>query len=231
MSHVHGLSLKHLENSTSDQNPYHHFFQIIAPTLARPCGTLALCNEIYSKAVCLRPEEIHAPWPDAAAAVSTASFGVVAEDPHRAVRMMVTFLTSHRIDTRLTVIANGNRPTTFVAPHTTFVPSQTTSYFPEDVLGELPGTVTKISASVLADAAKILTFLRSIRRDKNTGRLGWAYPRLEVLDFGAVQGLTVGQVQSFLAGRYSDGNPLLIDGEVVQRPRLVTIKHRFLVDD
>ncbi|KIO19606.1 hypothetical protein M407DRAFT_246118 [Tulasnella calospora MUT 4182] len=132
--------------------------------------------------------------------------------------MMVKFLTAHCIYSHLTVIANGQSTTPFV-------PSQTTSYFPEEVLEELSGTVTKITVSVLADAANILTFLGSIRRDKNTGKLGWACPRLEVLDFKAVQGLPMGQVQSFLDGRYGDGNPLLIDGEVVQRPPRVMVEH------
>ncbi|KIO19100.1 hypothetical protein M407DRAFT_246283, partial [Tulasnella calospora MUT 4182] len=125
--------------------------------------------------------------------------------------MMVKFLTAHCIYSHLTVIANGQCTTPFV-------PSQTTSYFPEEVLAELPGTVTKITASVLADVVNILTFLEPIRWDTRTGRFGWACPQLEVLEFRTVQGPTPGQVQRFLDGRYGDGIPLLLDGQVVPRP-------------
>ncbi|KIO21255.1 hypothetical protein M407DRAFT_29133 [Tulasnella calospora MUT 4182] len=130
---------------------------------------------------------------------------------------MVHFLTSNRIVVPLTVAANGYNDAVDTPPPPT--PS-----FPAEVLGKLP-MVIHISAVVLADALNILTFLGSIRRDEETGRLGWACPKLIVLDFGRVEGLKAQHRQAFSDARYSDGIPLLVEGEVVHRPPRVDFAH------
>ncbi|KIO15391.1 hypothetical protein M407DRAFT_35043 [Tulasnella calospora MUT 4182] len=128
---------------------------------------------------------------------------------------MVHFLTSNRIVVPLTIAANGYNDAVDAPPPPT--PS-----FPAEVLGKLP-MVIDISAVVLADALNILTFLGSIRRDEETGRLGWACPKLKVLDFRRVEGLQPQHRQAFADARYGDGNPLLVEGEVVHRPPMVDI--------
>ncbi|KAG9022001.1 hypothetical protein FS837_006800, partial [Tulasnella sp. UAMH 9824] len=218
ISHVHGLSLKHFENSSSDQNPYHHFFRVIAPTLAaRRNGKLELCNEVLSKLVYLRPRPTWAHQPGSAT-IGSARFGVETENPVRGVQAMVEFLTSYRIDCPLVVMATG---------HLLPQPSSESS-FPAEVLGKLP-MVTKISAGVLVDAVNILNFLGSLQRDEGTGRFGWACPQLEVVAVDGTQGLTPDHIQAFLDARYGDGNQLVIEGQVVQRPRRVEIQHHGLL--
>ncbi|KAG8891357.1 hypothetical protein FRC00_013812 [Tulasnella sp. 408] len=77
-SNVHGLFLKHLENPNSDQNPYHHFFRVIMPTLAvQGSINLALNNDIFSKAVSLGLPL------SADGAIRAPSFGMEAESPIR----------------------------------------------------------------------------------------------------------------------------------------------------
>ncbi|KAG9043521.1 hypothetical protein FS837_009418 [Tulasnella sp. UAMH 9824] len=82
ITHVHGLLLKHFGNSSSDQNPYHHFFRVIVPSMA--ARSLELCNEVLSKIVCLRPEFVWVSQPGFP--VGSASFGVEAENPVRGVQ-------------------------------------------------------------------------------------------------------------------------------------------------
>ncbi|KAG9048850.1 hypothetical protein FS837_011856 [Tulasnella sp. UAMH 9824] len=217
-SHVHGLLLEHFENSGSDQNPYRHFFRVITPTIAaRKFGNLALCNEILSKVVCLTSGFIGKHHP-AIAALGSVSFGVEAEDPVRGVQAMVEFLTSYRIDCSLTVIASGSY----------LPPPSSESYFPAEVLGKL-STVTRISAGMLVDAVNILNFLGSPQRDDGTGQLGWACPQLQVLAMEGTEGLTPDHIQTFLDARYGDGSPLIIDGQVVQRPRRVDFEYHGLI--
>ncbi|KAG8925680.1 hypothetical protein FRC00_003762, partial [Tulasnella sp. 408] len=223
-SHVHGLLLKHLENPDSDQNPYHHFFRVIIPTLAvRGSINLALCNDIFSEVVSLEPDSqfIWTPRRSADTAIGTASFGVEAESPVQGVEAMVEFLTSYRIDC-LTVMASGRKLPT---PPDEDQPPPSGSYFPAEVLGKLP-MVTKISVGVLDDALNILNFLGSPRRDEGTGRFGWACPQLEELELEGIRGLTPNHIQAFVDAREGDGNPLIIEGQVVQRPQWAHIRNQ-----
>ncbi|KAG9048847.1 hypothetical protein FS837_011853 [Tulasnella sp. UAMH 9824] len=214
---VRGLSLEHLENSNSDQNPHHHFFQILVPMLSSSEG-LTLSNETFSNVMYLNTDFwTDMPWPDGEAPGETADIGVEVEDPLSAMQNFANFLTSNHLIAPLTIEANGYN-------YTLDDPSSMTPKFPVDVLGKLP-TVTRISAGTLADALNIMTFLGSIRRDEETGRLGWACPRLKDLDFSAVEGLTPEHTQAFLDARYSDGNPLLVEGETVHRPPMVELGH------
>ncbi|KAG8915405.1 hypothetical protein FRC00_004800 [Tulasnella sp. 408] len=173
-SNVHGLFLKHLENLNSDQNPYHHFFRVIMPTLAAQGSiNVALYNDIFSKAVSLGPPLGPLAVPrSVGAAIRTASFGMEAESPVRGVEAMVEFLMSYRIDC-LTVMASGRY----------LPPPSSESSFPAEVLGKLP-MVTKISACILVDALNILNFLGTPRRDEGTGQFGWACPQLEMHGMG-----------------------------------------------
>ncbi|KAG8948771.1 hypothetical protein FRC04_009382 [Tulasnella sp. 424] len=220
--YVHELFPQHLDNPGSDQNPYHHFFQVLIPALASATTSLTICNEVSLKAVNLSVDDTSgqiSSWPDSDLTTKYTNFGVEAEDPLQAVQQMVKFITLNRIALPLTICANGFFPSAYdpVSP--------TISYFPAEVLGKLP-TVTKISAAGLADAMNILSFLGSTRRDEETGRLGWACPQLKLLEFNEVEGLTLEHGQAFFDARYGDGNPLLVEGEFVQRlaPR-VTIEH------
>ncbi|KAG8901853.1 hypothetical protein FRC01_009733 [Tulasnella sp. 417] len=222
-SHVYGLLPEHLENPESDQNPYHHFFRVITPTYAtRTPIMLTFCNEISFRAVSLEPLLF---WnsPPNDPGLDTASFGVEAENSVQVVRSMVEFLKSQHIDHPLTMLANGRS----LGPASSW--SHTTSYFPADVLGKLP-TVRRISAAVRADALNILSFLGSVRRDEETRQLGWPCPQLEVLALQGVEGLTDNHFQSFLDARYGDGEPLLVEGEVVPRPRRVEFEHHGIIE-
>ncbi|KAG8901854.1 hypothetical protein FRC01_009732 [Tulasnella sp. 417] len=224
-SSVYWLLPKHFENPGSDQNPYHHFFRVIIPTFTtRSPITLGLYNEISSRAVLLQPVLF---WntPPNDPGWDTANFGVVAKNPVQAVQSMVEFLKSQRIDHPLTVtvMASGRA----LGPASSW--SHTTSYFPAEVLGKLP-TVTRISAAVRADALNILSFLGSVRRDEETGRLGWACTQLEVLALQGVEGLIDGHFQTFLDARYGDGEPLLFEGEIVPRPRRVEFEHHGVIE-
>ncbi|KAG9048851.1 hypothetical protein FS837_011857 [Tulasnella sp. UAMH 9824] len=217
IGHVHGLLLKHFENPSSDQNPYHHFFRVITPILSsRRFENLVLCNEILLKVVCLRPEFIWSNQP--AFATGSANFGVETENPVRGVEAMVEFLTSYCIDCSLVVMASGRY----------LPPPSSQSYFPAEVLGKLP-MVTRISAGILVDAVNILNILGSPRRIEGTGRFEWACPQLEVLAVEGTEGLTPDHIQTFLDARYGDGNPLIIEGQVVQRPRRVEFQHHGLI--
>ncbi|KAG8924326.1 hypothetical protein FRC01_011658 [Tulasnella sp. 417] len=208
-----GLFPEHLENSTSDQNPYHHFFQVLIPVLSSSAKGLTLSNEPFSSTMYLNTDNWTMPWLANFPAGRTADLGVQIEDPISATPKMVNFITSNRIVVPLTVVANASDDG-FGAT------SSTTSCFLAEVLGKLP-MVTKISTQTLADALNILIFLGSIRRDEETGRWGWACPQLKVLNFGGIDGLAHEHYQSFLDARYSDGSPLLIEGEVVHRPPMV----------
>ncbi|KAG8948772.1 hypothetical protein FRC04_009383 [Tulasnella sp. 424] len=218
---VRRLPLKHLDNPSSDQNPYHHFFQVLIPALAFSTAGIVISNETSSNVVYARVRSlsIHQSWLwlKSGNAERSADFGVEAEDSLRAVQQMVKFITSNAITVPLTILANGCLPD----PNAVW---PTTPSFPAEVLGKLP-TVTTVSASGLADAVSILTFLGDIRRDEETGRLGWACPQLEHLKLSLVDGLTSEHCQTFLDARYGDGNPLLVEGEIVQRPPMVAIDH------
>ncbi|KAG9048846.1 hypothetical protein FS837_011852 [Tulasnella sp. UAMH 9824] len=209
---VHGLFLKHLKISNSDQNPYHHFFQVIIPVLSSSTKGLTLSNGTFSNEIYLNTDRWAMPWPDGDAAGKTADFGVVVGDPLSSMQQMVDFIKSNRILVPLTIVAHG-----FDYALNTI---SSTPSFPAEVLGELP-MVTKISAAALDDALNIMALLETIRRDEETGRLGWACPRLKDLDFSTVEGVTPERIQAFLDARYGDGNPLLVDGEIVDRPPMV----------
>ncbi|KIO23292.1 hypothetical protein M407DRAFT_27212 [Tulasnella calospora MUT 4182] len=216
---VHKLYLKHLENSNSNQNPYHHFFLVLIPILfsSAECLTLSYEKSLNLLSLDTGHWAVHGQRPDGDIVEKTANLGVEVEDPLSAVQIMVNFLTSNHIVTPLTIAANGQ----WDALHAT---SPTTPSFPAEVLGKLP-TVTSISAAVLVDALNIISLLGSIQRDEETGRSGWACPKLKVLDFERVEGLTPAHCQAFLDARYGDGNPLLVEGEVVHRPPMVEFKH------
>ncbi|KAG8912229.1 hypothetical protein FRC00_004970 [Tulasnella sp. 408] len=209
---VRGRFLEHFENSNSDQNPYHYFFLVLIPILSSSTQGLTLSNETSLNLLSLGAGR----WAEDAGE-KTASLVVEVEDPLSAVPKMVDFLTSNRILVPLTIAANGyNRAFDATLPPT---PS-----FPAEVLEKLP-TVTHISALVLVDALNIMNVLGAIRRDDETGRLGWACPKLEVLDFSAVDGLTSEHREAFLNARYGDGSPLLVEGEVVHRPLMVNLQY------
>ncbi|KIO19611.1 hypothetical protein M407DRAFT_30763 [Tulasnella calospora MUT 4182] len=218
--HVHELFLEHFENSNSDQNPYHHLFLVLIPILSSSAKSLTLSNETSSNFLSLDTDHWAVPRPegDTTRAEKTVNVGVRFEDPLSAVQKMVNFLTSNCIVIPLTISANGYND---VVDDTTPPP---TPSFPAEVLGKLP-MVINIFAVVLVDALKIITFLGSIRQDEETGRLGWACPKLKVLDFRRVEGLTHEHCQAFLGARYGDGNPLLVEGEVVHRPPMLEFKH------
>ncbi|KAG8912318.1 hypothetical protein FRC00_004786 [Tulasnella sp. 408] len=185
---VRGRFLEHFENSNSDQNPYHHFFLALHPILSSSTQGLTLSNETSLNLLSLGAGH----WAEDAGE-KTASLEVEVEDPLSAVPKMADFLTSNRILVPLTIAANGyNRAFDATLPPT---PS-----FPAEVLEKLP-TVTHISALVLVDALNIMNVLGTIWRDDETGRLGWACPKLEVLDFGAVDGLTSEHREAFLNAR------------------------------
>ncbi|KAG8973226.1 hypothetical protein FRC05_008940 [Tulasnella sp. 425] len=219
---VRGLHLKRVDNPTSDQNPYHHFFQVLIPKLTAATTGLTISNEVSSRAVYSHADNSSAER-SSDAIEGSADFGFRAEDSLEAVRQMVQFITSIGIAVPITILANGRGPHLDVIYST--IPS-----FPVDVLGKLP-TVTKISAFSLADALNILGFLGSLRRDEETGQLRWACPQLQLLQFTEVRDLTLEHCQAFLDARYGDGNPLLVEGEIVQRPPRVTIDHAFFSED
>lgn len=219
---VRGLHLKHLDNPTSDQNPYHHFFQILIPELTAATTGLTISNEVSSKAVYSQVDHSSAKL-NSDAIEESADIGFRAEDSLEAVRQMVQFITSIGITIPITILANGR------APHLGIIYSTIPS-FPAEVLGKLP-TVTEISAFSLADALNILGFLGSMRRDEETGQLGWACPQLQLLQFSQVRDLTLEPCQAFLDARYGGGIPLLVEGEIVQRPPRVTIDHPFFWED
>ncbi|KAG8915406.1 hypothetical protein FRC00_004801 [Tulasnella sp. 408] len=187
---VRGRFVEHFENSNSDQNPYHHLFLILNPILSSSRRGLILSNETSLNFLSLNARQ----WAETAVE-KTASLVVEVEDPLSAVQKVAYFLTSNHILVPLTIAANGyNRAFDATLPPT---PS-----FPAEVLEKLP-TVTHISALVLVDALNIMNVLGAIRRDDETGRFGWACPKLEVLDFGAVDGLTSEHREAFLGrGEY-----------------------------
>ncbi|KAG8915404.1 hypothetical protein FRC00_004799 [Tulasnella sp. 408] len=209
---VWGRFLEHFENCNSDQNPFHHFFRVLIPILSSFTQGLTLSNDASYNVLCLYPN--HWPWPENAAE-KAAKVVVEVEDPLSAVPKMVDFLTSNRILVPLTIAANGYSHT--LPP---------TSSFRAEVLEKLP-TATNISALVLVDSLNIMNILGSIRRDEETGRLGWACPELKVLDFSGVDGLTSEHREAFLDARYGDGNPLVVEGEVVHRPPMVDLQYKF----
>ncbi|KAG8911465.1 hypothetical protein FRC00_006442 [Tulasnella sp. 408] len=209
---VRGLSVEQLENSNSDQNPYHHFFQVLVPILSSSTKGLTLSNGTFSNGIYLNTDHWAMPWPAGDVVGKTADFGIVVEDPLSSMQQMVNFLTSNRILVPLTIVAHGFD---YALNAISLTPT-----FPAEALGKLP-MVTKISAAVLDDALNIMTYLGTILRDEEAGRLGWACPRLKDLDFSAVEGLTPEYTQAFLDARYGDGNPLLVDGEILDRPLMV----------
>ncbi|KAG8896320.1 hypothetical protein FRC00_006133 [Tulasnella sp. 408] len=208
---VRGRFLEHFENSNSDQNPYHHFFLVLIPILSSSTQGLTLSNETSSNLLSLNASH----WAEDAVGTN-AYLGVEVDDPLSGVQKMVDFLTSNRILVPLTIAANGYS-------HGFDTTSPPTPSFPAEVLEKLP-IVTGISALVLVDALNIMDFLGSVRRDNETGRFGWACPKLKVLDLSAVDGLTPEHSEDFLAARYGDGNPLVVEGEVVHRPPMVDLQ-------
>lgn len=220
---VRGLYPKHLDNPTSDQNPYHHFFQVLIPELTAANTGLTISNEVSCRAVYSQVDNSSAEL-CSDAVEGSADFGFRAEDSLEAVRQMVRFITSIGIAVPITILATGSVP--YIDVKYSTIPS-----FPVEVLGNLP-TVTKISASGLADALNILGFLGSIRRDEETGQLGWACPQLQLLQFSRVNDLTSEPCKAFFDARYGDGNPLLLaEGEIVQRPPRVTIEYPLFWED
>ncbi|KAG8924327.1 hypothetical protein FRC01_011659 [Tulasnella sp. 417] len=216
--YIHGLSAKYFGNWNWDQNPYRHLFQVLIPTLSTSSG-LNLSFEIFLSLISLSTDGSALPRPtdNATATEKTAALRVDIEEPVSAVKNMVNFLTSNGIAPPLRIAINERYATLGGPP-------PTTSSFPVEVLGKLP-TVTKISAGALADALNIMAFLGSTRRDEETGRLGWPCPKLEVLNLGGVAGLMPEDYQRLLNARYGNGDPQLIEGEIVWRPRRVQIEH------
>ncbi|KAG9048849.1 hypothetical protein FS837_011855 [Tulasnella sp. UAMH 9824] len=210
---VRGRFIEYFENSNSEQNPYHHFLLVLGQILSCSTQGLTLSNETSSNLLLLYPNH----WPENAAE-KAAKLVVEVEDPLSAVQKMADFLTSNRIVVPLTIAANGYN-------HALNSILLATPSFPAEVLEKLP-TVTNISAHVLVDALNIMNILGSIRRDEETGRLGWPCPKLEVLDLSKVDGLTPEHREAFLAARYGDGNPLVVDGEVVHKPPMVDLQYR-----
>ncbi|KAG9048848.1 hypothetical protein FS837_011854 [Tulasnella sp. UAMH 9824] len=210
---VRGRFIEHIENSNSDRNPYHHFLLVLNQILSSSTQGLTLSNEPSSNLLSLDASH----WFPGDAGEKTAYLVVEVEDPLSGVQKMADFLTSIRIPVPLTIAANGYNH----AFDSTLPP---TPSFPAEVLKKLP-TVTNISALVLVDALNIMNILGSIRRDEETGRLGWPCPKLKVLDLGGVDGLTSEHREAFLNARYGDGNPLVVDGEAVHRPPMVDLQY------
>ncbi|KAG8924325.1 hypothetical protein FRC01_011657, partial [Tulasnella sp. 417] len=182
---VRGLLPEHLENPNSDQNPYHHFFQILIPVLSSSTDGITLFNETFSRSIYLNTDRWVLPWEEGATIVDkTADFGVDAQDPGSAMHQIANFITSNHIVVPLTIAANGDE--CFPDGNSSPTPG-----FLAEVLGKLP-TVTKISALTLTDALNIMAILGSTQRDEESGRLGW------------IEGITPEHYQEFSAARYGD---------------------------
>ncbi|KAG8891483.1 hypothetical protein FRC01_014672 [Tulasnella sp. 417] len=97
------------------------------------------------------------------------------------------------------------------------LPADSEGAFDAELLAKLP-TITHISAVNSTDARGILRHLGQCRQHPD-GTWGYLCPRLEVLDIGGTdEKVEREDIDTFLSGRYADGEPFYQGNHLVMRP-------------